>query len=310
VTGWARACAGAANADCSGGTNSKSGGWDGWIKLHNVTVDFSLSPTEFHGYGWGSDVVGWVSFNCMEGNGSGGSVCGASNYKVTTTYSKPGANNLSVVLYDECNPPPKYQFSWVYSGGAGTFDHAQLQIDDKSNFSDCDSGSGCEINRTITSNGLSIPLGNPAIQNVSIAYNKAYYWRVKVWNSYGQSSDWITGSGFNTLVHLYPDIPATGFSWLPSEPARNEEVRFTNNSKCYGTGNVEVACGWSWNIFSASYVAPSNPSVKEPVVKFTTAGSGIPINVKATDPEGNYCEASRSISVTIALPKWKEVTPF
>lgn len=309
ITGWARACAGAANADCSGGTNLQAGGWDGWIKLSNATIDFTLSPAEFHGYAWGSDVIGWVSFNCAEGGASGGNICGQSNYKVITTYGKPRVSNLSVTPYDQCSPPAKYQFSWTYLGSAGTFDHAQLQIDDKSNFSDCASGSGCEINRTITATSLGIPLGSPAIQDVSLAYHTSYYWRVKVWDSYGRSSDWATGSSFAALDHFYPDIAIAGFSWSSAKPAQDEAVRFANNGKCYGTGNTEAACGWSWTIPGATYVAPSNSTAKEPVVKFNSLGDKS-ISVRATDPDGLWCEASKSLKVSVKLPKWKEITPF
>lgn len=36
---------------------------------------------QLHGYGWGEN-MGWVSFNCLEGDGSGGTICPTSNYKV------------------------------------------------------------------------------------------------------------------------------------------------------------------------------------------------------------------------------------
>ena len=61
VTGGIRACAGAENIDCSGNANPKSGGWDGWIKMDGVSVD--LETGKFSGFAWGSDVVGWISFN-------------------------------------------------------------------------------------------------------------------------------------------------------------------------------------------------------------------------------------------------------
>ena len=86
-SGWIRACAGmnnitsypinqtVPNNTCSGW--SRTDGWDGWISLDNglssvdygVSVDLDkLSPTygDFSGYAWGSDVVGWVKFNCND----------------------------------------------------------------------------------------------------------------------------------------------------------------------------------------------------------------------------------------------------
>ena len=63
ITGWARACAAAPNqATCSGaGAHPNAGGWDGWIKMDGVSVD--LETGKFSGFAWGSDVVGWISFN-------------------------------------------------------------------------------------------------------------------------------------------------------------------------------------------------------------------------------------------------------
>ena len=65
VTGWARALAGCQNdintpaTSCSSsGAGSVTGGWDGWIKLDNVTYD----GTKLGGWAWGSDVVGWIDF--------------------------------------------------------------------------------------------------------------------------------------------------------------------------------------------------------------------------------------------------------
>ncbi|MFA5842046.1 MAG: hypothetical protein WC835_03785 [Candidatus Paceibacterota bacterium] len=55
VSGWAKAL-------------SASGGWDGWISLSGTAADTSPYGVSFtgstgSGYAWGSDVVGWLSFN-------------------------------------------------------------------------------------------------------------------------------------------------------------------------------------------------------------------------------------------------------
>src|SRR3989338_3725802 len=94
VSGWARACAGTVNGDCTSMT-SRTDGWDGWIKFdtgksNSVKIDLTDSDArgEFHGYAWGSDVVGWISFNCKEGafdfSGNIKNICGTSNYQVET----------------------------------------------------------------------------------------------------------------------------------------------------------------------------------------------------------------------------------
>ena len=73
LQGWARACAGAAKANCTGGVHPSAGGWGGWISLGGTatngssysvkikddagTLDRSASSAA-----WGSTVVGWVDF--------------------------------------------------------------------------------------------------------------------------------------------------------------------------------------------------------------------------------------------------------
>lgn len=64
---------------------SRSDGWDGWIKFDTgktnpVAIDYVTD--DFHGYAWGADVVGWISFNCLEGSSTGESICGTSDYRV------------------------------------------------------------------------------------------------------------------------------------------------------------------------------------------------------------------------------------
>lgn len=79
LSGWARALAGIDAND----------GWDGWISLSTqsgggINYGVTLSGEDFSGFAWGSEVVGWISFNCLD-TGS----CGTSNYKVVFTDNFP-----------------------------------------------------------------------------------------------------------------------------------------------------------------------------------------------------------------------------
>jgi hypothetical protein len=74
VSGWARALA-------------NNSAWDGWIGLNGTGYGLTVSKTtgEFSGWAWGSDVVGWISFNC---NNSGKpDTCSTSDYKTITTFA-------------------------------------------------------------------------------------------------------------------------------------------------------------------------------------------------------------------------------
>lgn len=72
ITGWARFCAGAQNSSTCVGTNSdtKNGGWDGWVSLSGTNYGVTLNTTTgaMSGYAWGGDdngknFVGWIDFS-------------------------------------------------------------------------------------------------------------------------------------------------------------------------------------------------------------------------------------------------------
>lgn len=62
VNGWIRAELCKTVGNCSK--------WDGWILLGDETntwtnqVRLNTDTKEFEGWAWGSDVIGWISFNC------------------------------------------------------------------------------------------------------------------------------------------------------------------------------------------------------------------------------------------------------
>ncbi|HVY55888.1 MAG TPA: hypothetical protein VHC46_09050, partial [Thermodesulfobacteriota bacterium] len=66
LIGWVKAVAADGN------------GWDGWIALSGTGYGVTLSGTAFTGYAWGSDTVGWISWNCLSD-----SSCGAASYAVS-----------------------------------------------------------------------------------------------------------------------------------------------------------------------------------------------------------------------------------
>ena len=57
ITGWAKVL------------SANGNGSDGWIKFTNTYID---SSGNLHGWAWGSNVVGWISFNSADPGASGG----------------------------------------------------------------------------------------------------------------------------------------------------------------------------------------------------------------------------------------------
>jgi len=92
VSGWARALV-------------YEGSEDGWISLRDSTYGVSVNKEtgEFEGWAWGSDIIGWISFNCN--NPETGDICSISDYKVQTSF--------------RFNDPPVASMSCDISGCSG-----------------------------------------------------------------------------------------------------------------------------------------------------------------------------------------------
>lgn len=81
VTGYARACAGTVNGDCS--SADRTDGWDGWISMSdnlyyrtglpyvsgNEGITYNPADGYFKGYAWGDTNVGWLTFTVDGGKG-------------------------------------------------------------------------------------------------------------------------------------------------------------------------------------------------------------------------------------------------
>jgi hypothetical protein len=72
--------------------------------------------------------------------------------------------------------------------GPSTQSTFQIQIDDDSAFGSPNAWSG-EVSSSAQSYATTSP---------TLYYNQYYYWRIKVKDSYNSTSDWATGSVFNT----------------------------------------------------------------------------------------------------------------
>ncbi|MFH1966620.1 MAG: hypothetical protein ABII95_02030 [Patescibacteria group bacterium] len=269
VIGWMRVLA-------------NGGGWDGWIKSYNITLDIN---GDWHGYAWSDLVVGWLSFNSAEGGGS--------SYKITSAgvvNQPPTVSGLTVSGQNYCSTPYHY-FSWTYSDVDGDpqtkFD---FQVDNDSNFS------SPEINRTINTSAVnqSVIVSVPNIAN-QLNYNTTYYWRVKVYDG-ETDSGWIEGSSFTTEKHQYPDV---NFNWSPTQPDIDQETIFTDLAAVYGS----TKSVWAWTFQDGN---PATSGAQNPIVQFSSVG-GKQITLEVTDSDGYTCSNNSMIlQIQAELPNWQE----
>jgi len=309
IEGWARACAGSVNGDCTGG--DRTDGWDGWIKFdHGESGEPYIDTAgDWHGWAWGSDVVGWLSFNGVDPDAGG-------SYKVTLgqVNRAPTATGLGVVKGDYCSIPAHY-FSWIYSDPDGDDQSKfQFQVDDDSDFT------SLKIDRTATSTVASGDSNNQIVVvavspgSDQIGYNTTYYWRVKVWDSQDSDSGWICyggdcpGTTFTTELHRYPSANADDewFTWSPQNPSIEEDVQFTDESICYDINNNPADCvSWGWDFESDETI---DSTEQNPVHQFTGSDTYI-VTLWVADADGYTSSGSHDIGVQIGLPGWQEILP-
>ena len=322
IYGWIRACAGI-NDDGDGIPDNCNGptrvdGWDGWIKMRcdglecinsTYTVLVDQSTGEFQYWAWGSDVVGWINFNCLNQDS-----CVTSDYKVVVDpdifNQPPSAINLSEAQDNYCGAStPPVRLSWEFSdpNPSDTQSAYQVQVDNNSNFSSPEVDSG-----KISSSSTTYAPG-------TLSYNTTYYWRVKVWDQDDNVSDWANGTSLTTAIHHYP-FP--DFTHSPQSPSAEEEVEFTDTSTCYdGTNNPynckdNVANRYQWDfkddgIGGDDCDSNLDSSCRGDVVYTYSVAGDYTVKLYITDDLGTCDDTGDSpIGTTLPLPEWKEIPPF
>jgi len=353
LSGWARACV-VFQSGCSGALKSNNGGWDGWIKLrcygaecitsnYGVWIDTPPDPAEFRGWAWGSDVLGWISFNkrnCdLDINGFVDVACGGDNtstpifnYKVALTNRFPQAFNLSINnnLASYCGrTAPLVILYWNFSDpDTGNPQTAyQVQVDNNSDFSSPEVDSGMISN---SSNSYTLD---------TLLFNTTYYWRVRVWNGIGLATSWIyppspagnptaaPGTSFKTYVRP----PNPNFTHNPAAPNVGEQVIFTDQSICYNVGGGSYNCNtnagnryiWDFGdglVFctGANYpqcnICDSNiySNCRGNVFHTYAVKSTPTVTLTITDSVGVCSGAGDSpvnVGTSFPNPKWKEIPP-
>ena len=310
VTGWARAL-------------NQNGGWDGWILLGPIVkggtdygVYIDTATGEFHGWAWGDNVMGWISFNCD--NPESGNVCAQSDYKVYTTFSfnaPPTVTNLKVTpYYCDYSPNIWISLSWDYNDPEGTPQSAyQIQIATDSGF-----GNIVYDSQKVLSSGNTHWL-QPAIGGSGpLSYGQRYYWRVKTWDQDGQESEWSssncsnpanpplisdettqTTTCFRTPSHAWPQVD---FSLKPDSPTEGEVVEFYGEATLDGGASIT---SWYWTFEDGN---PSSATTQNVEVTFSSPGDK-GVTLKVTDSDNYTCKEEKTIKVNLPLPGIIEIPP-
>ncbi|MCF7835731.1 MAG: hypothetical protein K9M15_01275 [Candidatus Marinimicrobia bacterium] len=238
------------------------------------------------------------------------------------------ALNLRVSAGDYCSLA-SHNFLWGYidsSGNTNTQAGYSFQVDNNSDFS------SPEINRTFETPALSqTAIVSPIAKSNQLSYNTTYYWRVKVWDTSGEYSDWTTGPSFSTKKHKFP---TSDFSYSPETPSVKENVYFTDKSLCYDESNIakpENCVSWKWSFWEeqtagaedyeeggVEYQEETTLNSQNPIVQFLN-DLNYKVVLQVTDGAGYVCPPNEFDPATIdspvigvkkGLPTWKEIFPW
>lgn len=306
VTGWARACAGTVNGDCNSST--RTDGWDGWILLgpivkggtdYGVYIDPTTSPAQFKNWAWGSDVVGWISFNC-----SNQGICGTSDYKVLTSFSfnRPPVAEIwccpNGCDIDNCPTPG------VCSGFRGTFCL-------KNNSSDPDNNLANSIWRIIgTGETYDCQItGNPTCNLTPSNPVGNYTAQLEVIDTEGLSD--TDSISFELKADIYAEFKCSlnpSGPWQECESIRpkvGQDVYFNASDYSFPSTGATIT-SWSWTFTDGSPATTTNNP--NPSTQFQTAGQDKEVTLVVQDSAGRSASRTHYIDVS-RWPIWFPIPP-
>lgn len=308
ISGWARACAGAAKkTSCKGfDQDMHNGGWDGWIKLRGVTtggnpygIKWNPGTKEVEEWAWGSDVIGWVSFNCLNMG-----TCGTSDYKVIIDLGAPANSPPSAAI--SCTPGDCT--TWK----SGSTLNPPLTLNNDSTDAD---GIG-DIVKSTWSGDLNPPL-ECVPPNARCDYAVQPIMPVGTYTAQLRVEDSVASSDTAVIfdVKIKRDAVANfdcsldQVAWQPCaalKPFQGQPVYFRDLSLPSEDGTAIV--GWSWTFEDGS---PSSASISNPSTEFQALGSKtVTLTVVDNAPSSRSASATITLNPIIPFPEWKEISPF
>lgn len=225
-----------------------------------------------------------------------------SHKPVTVVADKaPTASSVTATQPNYCTSGPGATITWTFTDpDPGDAQSARrVQVDNNNNFS------SPEIDTDVLSGA------DKTYFAANLSYATTYYVRVMVWDTFGipdKPSPWSSTISFTTPSHPYPQV---NFSWTPSKPNVDDEVKFTNSTVCGGAGCKTNA--WTWTckkVKGKDSCQYKTSSLKNPTNTFYFEQT-YPTNLTVTDNEGFSCSRQKTVILgTPIIPGWREIAPF
>jgi hypothetical protein len=238
--------------------------------------------------GGGSNGGGGGGGNNGGGNDEGGYSAPPSNNSPSVS---PGSPSNQLASTAPCTTHA--YLSWTFSDpedGANQSGY-QIQIDDSGSFSSVNYDTG-DVSSGIKERYIAV--------GSQIGFGSTYYWRVRVRDSQGAWSSYVSGSPINPPVHAAPE---PSFTTSPEHPSAGEAVQFTSTSTTWGGASI---VGYEWGFEGGT---PSSSSAQSVAVTFVTEGDQA-ATLRVTDSDGISCSTESSLTIEQKLPDIREVPPL
>lgn len=195
-------------------------------------------------------------------------------------------------------------FAWNYSDPDGDPQAAyEIEVDNNAAFAAPKFNH--LVNSPSTSYALDLSHDDDSDWISELAWNTTYFWRVRVKDSPGNWSEWMTPDELKTPFHAYP---WPDFEWIPQEPNQGEAVLFDpDSSQAYGGTEISSYL-WTITEGAGEFLEDTDSSSQYPYVSFSTADNKMRLRV--TDSDGYSCQSSiKDITAQLPLPEYQEAIP-
>jgi len=231
----------------------------------------------------------------------------AHHWHWNTTYQKgtivpaPKLTSLQYTPPDYCSSGPGGIFSWSFTCADNSVKQKtyHIQIDDSPSFS-----GPLVIDETGGTSQSFAPMAG------KLEYDKTYYWRIKIIDSYNFDTQWVEGPSFTTPNQA---APRPDFSYSPSYVFAGEKADFDSAASLCSSGAAQIACSddpansYAWDFDNSKTAA--GETAQTIFVEKKTYNVKLSITSNSTVPHIT-CSKTKAIGITKEVPSWEEVSPL
>ena len=215
------------------------------------------------------------------------------NHRPTTSSLSSKDNCCGVVK-------PRKDLSWKFEDqDSDSYQTAyQIQIDKNPSFN----------NIIFDTKKVSSSSNNYTTPKGILDFNTTYYWRIKVWDDFDDSSEWNTSS-FITPLHQYPVADylcnSDKCDSIAEHILKGQVLILDDNSQAFGGS---VISRWKWTLPDGVSLLKGTLNSQEIKVRFDKEGK-MPIKLEVADSDNYHCSVTKVFNVVKWNIHYREIHP-